>query len=91
MPQVPRYHSFYPLEDLSKERNSKVFVYPTTIYKATNYSDGNVYSIRKIDGFRLAGEIPLTIADLWKEIQHPNIVTLREMFFNKNFSSSTGL
>jgi PAB-dependent poly(A)-specific ribonuclease subunit 3 len=83
-----RYHSLVPLEDDSANQardRAKVFGYPTALYKATSTADGIVYAIRRVEGHRVTSEYALAAGDMWRSIQHPTIVALRDIFLSKEF------
>ena len=48
-------------------------------------SDGMPYVLRRIEGFRLSNEHALKLGELWKQIRHPNIVGLTDIFVSKDF------
>ncbi|CAH1776344.1 unnamed protein product [Owenia fusiformis] len=85
--QVDTYHDLVPLEapPMNPMQKSTTFGYPTTCYKATNMKNGLVYCLRRIHGFRLVNTKCMELIDLWKKIQHSNIVQLREVFTTKAF------
>uniref|UniRef100_A0A8C2P2P1 PAN2-PAN3 deadenylation complex subunit PAN3 n=1 Tax=Capra hircus TaxID=9925 RepID=A0A8C2P2P1_CAPHI len=93
MPAVPTevdsYHSLFPLEPLpppNRIQKSSNFGYITSCYKAVNSKDDLPYCLRRIHGFRLVNTKCMVLVDMWKKIQHSNIVTLREVFTTKAFS-----
>ncbi|XP_065758485.1 PAN2-PAN3 deadenylation complex subunit PAN3 isoform X1 [Muntiacus reevesi] len=93
MPAVPSevdsYHSLFPLEPLpppNRIQKSSNFGYITSCYKAVNSKDDLPYCLRRIHGFRLVNTKCMVLVDMWKKIQHSNIVTLREVFTTKAFS-----
>eukprot|EP00027_Filamoeba_sp_ATCC50430_P018522 CAMPEP_0168565566 /NCGR_PEP_ID=MMETSP0413-20121227/13917_1 /TAXON_ID=136452 /ORGANISM="Filamoeba nolandi, Strain NC-AS-23-1" /LENGTH=657 /DNA_ID=CAMNT_0008597453 /DNA_START=148 /DNA_END=2121 /DNA_ORIENTATION=- len=90
-PSVHRYHSLFPLDDPQRPLTSAVFGFPTTIYKAISSADGLPYVIRKIEGFRLSNEQPLRMGERWKNIHHPGIVQLHEIFVSKDFGNTNSL
>uniref|UniRef100_A0A8C5XGT8 Poly(A) specific ribonuclease subunit PAN3 n=1 Tax=Microcebus murinus TaxID=30608 RepID=A0A8C5XGT8_MICMU len=93
MPAVPAevdsYHSLFPLEPLpppNRIQKSSNFGYITSCYKAVNSKDDLPYCLRRIHGFRLVNTKCMVLVDMWKKIQHSNIVTLREVFTTKAFA-----
>ncbi|XP_077926660.1 PAN2-PAN3 deadenylation complex subunit PAN3 isoform X5 [Halichoerus grypus] len=93
MPAVPTevdsYHSLFPLEPLpppNRIQKSSNFGYITSCYKAVNSKDDLPYCLRRIHGFRLVNTKCMVLVDMWKKIQHSNIVTLREVFTTKAFA-----
>ncbi len=85
--EVDNYHNLFPLEPppTNPMHKSSTFGYPTTSYRATNTKDGLNYCLRRIHGFRLSNNKCIGLIDLWKKIQHSNIVQLREVFTTKAF------
>nr|XP_004660039.2 PAN2-PAN3 deadenylation complex subunit PAN3 isoform X2 [Jaculus jaculus] len=93
MPAVPTevdsYHSLFPLEPLpppNRIQKSSNFGYITSCYKAVNSKDELPYCLRRIHSFRLVNTKCMVLVDMWKKIQHSNIVTLREVFTTKAFA-----
>lgn len=85
--EVDAYRCLCPLEPPPPNplHKSSTFGYPTTCYKATNTKDGLVYCLRRIHGFRLVNTKCMALIDIWKKIQHSNIVQLRQVFTTKAF------
>ncbi|XP_059576170.1 PAN2-PAN3 deadenylation complex subunit PAN3 isoform X2 [Alligator mississippiensis] len=86
--EVDSYHSLFPLEPLpplSRIQKTSNFGYITSCYKAVNSKDDLPYCLRRIHGFRLVNTKCMVLVDMWKKIQHSNIVTLREVFTTKAF------
>ncbi|XP_056650704.1 PAN2-PAN3 deadenylation complex subunit PAN3 isoform X5 [Monodelphis domestica] len=86
--EVDSYHSLFPLEPLpppNRIQKSSNFGYITSCYKAVNSKDDLPYCLRRIHGFRLVNTKCMVLVDMWKKIQHSNIVTLREVFTTKAF------
>ncbi|KAI8813107.1 hypothetical protein BJ742DRAFT_521287 [Cladochytrium replicatum] len=88
-PELHVYHSFYPLEDLSRERSARVFGFTTAVYKATSVVDGKPYVLRRIEGFRLVNEAAMSGIEQWRKIRHANIVNVREAFTTKAFADNS--
>jgi PAB-dependent poly(A)-specific ribonuclease subunit 3 len=85
---VHRYHSLYPLEDMTKDKISKVYGVPSFVYKAT---DGVAFfAIRRIDQVRV-NELTNPAIEAWKSIIHPHIVSLREVFVSNAFNNTNSL
>ncbi|XP_074649984.1 PAN2-PAN3 deadenylation complex subunit pan3-like [Tubulanus polymorphus] len=85
--RVDNYESLYPLEPPPSNslHKSSTFGYPTTCYKAHNTKDGLIYCLRRIHGYRLTNTKCMSLIDMWKKLQHTNIVQLREVFTTKSF------
>ncbi|XP_068199664.1 PAN2-PAN3 deadenylation complex subunit PAN3 isoform X2 [Antennarius striatus] len=95
-PDVPSemdsYHSLFPLEPLpppNRIQKTSNFSYITSCYKAINSKDDLSYCLRRIHGFRLVNTKCMTVVDMWKKIQHSNLVTLREVFTTKTFGDNS--
>ncbi|KNC98622.1 hypothetical protein, variant 1 [Spizellomyces punctatus DAOM BR117] len=82
--EIHHYHTFYPL-DLHRDRSTKVFGYPTWVYKAFSSIDGKPYVLRRVEGFRLSNEGAMSSIEGWRRIRHANIVSIREAFTTKAF------
>ncbi|CAK8684378.1 unnamed protein product [Clavelina lepadiformis] len=85
--EVDNYHSLFPLEYTPEAplQKSGTFRYVTTCYKAIKYKDGLPYCVRRIHGFRQVNEKCMVLVDMWKKLQHSNVVQLREVFTSKAF------
>lgn len=77
--EVDSYHSLCPLEPSSK--------IPTTssTYKATHSATGIKYCLRRLHGFRLQSTKCMSVVEMWKKLQHSNIVQKKEVFTTKAF------
>jgi len=78
-PMIGQYHSFYPLEP-RRATISKVFGVPTAVFKCHNLRDGLPYTLIRVDTPIRNIEFAQEISELWKQIQHSGIITLREVF-----------
>lgn len=85
--EVDNYHNLCPLEPTSSSGplKSNTFGYVTSVYKATNIKNGVCYCLRRVHGFRLSSTKCMSVVDLWKKLQHSNMVHLREVFTTKAF------
>lgn len=88
--KVGCYHSLYPLENISKNNsNSAVFGIPTMCYKAT---DGRrFYCLRKVNTSSFPSEHANQAIKTWKSMEHPNVVSLYEIFTTKEFLGANNL
>ncbi|KAI8928074.1 hypothetical protein BC831DRAFT_503639 [Entophlyctis helioformis] len=84
---VQTYHSLYPLDE--SKAPSKIFSYPTCVYKAIRTSDGMPYVMRRIEGFRLVNETAMSCIELWRQLRHANLVSVVEAFTTKGFGDSS--
>ncbi|KAI1818501.1 hypothetical protein GGS20DRAFT_594433 [Poronia punctata] len=85
---LQQYHSLVPLD--VKIRNAQtIFGLPTWVWKATSRKNGNLYCLRRIEGFRLTNEDAIKAVTSWKKIVHPNIVTTVEAFTTREFNDNS--
>ena len=89
-PQVEGYTELVPLEALNKpppsmERPGFFMSHPSTVYKAVSTKDGLLYALRRIHNCRLINTKPLGRVEMWKSVQHANVVGLRHVFQTKAF------
>nr|XP_021141872.1 PAB-dependent poly(A)-specific ribonuclease subunit PAN3 isoform X6 [Columba livia] len=82
---IPAVPAFLPLPPPNRIQKTSNFGYITSCYKAVNSKDDLPYCLRRIHGFRLVNTKCMVLVDMWKKIQHSNIVTLREVFTTKAF------
>ncbi|RYO81268.1 hypothetical protein DL766_007379 [Monosporascus sp. MC13-8B] len=69
---------------------SGFFGYISWVYKASSKKTGNIYCLRRIEGYRLTNEDAfLKIIGAWKKISHRNVVTLFEAFTTRDFNDSS--
>ncbi|XP_055690209.1 PAN2-PAN3 deadenylation complex subunit PAN3 isoform X2 [Lutzomyia longipalpis] len=80
--EVDNYHGLCPLEPMAV--NLKLPV-PASSYKATHSNTGVKYFLRRIHGFRLQSTKCMSVVEMWKKLQHSNVVQLREVFTTKAF------
>ncbi|KAI1357879.1 hypothetical protein F5Y08DRAFT_333546 [Xylaria arbuscula] len=88
MPSLQHYHSLVPL-DMKIKNTSGIFGLPTWVWKATSRKNGNVYCLRRVEGFRLTNEDAIKAVNSWKKITHPSIVTTVEAFTTREFNDSS--
>ncbi|XP_037907770.1 PAN2-PAN3 deadenylation complex subunit PAN3 isoform X2 [Hermetia illucens] len=84
--EVDNYHSLYPLEP---ETLHPKLIQQSSTYKATNSSTGIKYCLRRLHGFRLQSTKCMTVVEMWKKLQHSNVVQLREVFTTKAFGDNS--
>ncbi|XP_035723493.1 PAN2-PAN3 deadenylation complex subunit PAN3-like [Vespa mandarinia] len=82
--EVDNYHELCPLEPIHKP-TSTVLGYQTSTYKATSIKSGTRYCLRRVHDFRLANTKCMVLVDMWKRLEHTNLVQLREVFTTKAF------
>ncbi|XP_064482254.1 PAN2-PAN3 deadenylation complex subunit Pan3-like isoform X2 [Ornithodoros turicata] len=84
--EVDNYHNLCPLEASSGGLTKpNTFGYVMSVYKATNVKNGIHYCLRRVHGFRLSSAKCMAVVDVWKKLQHSNLVHLREVFTTKAF------
>ncbi|WWC86744.1 uncharacterized protein L201_001622 [Kwoniella dendrophila CBS 6074] len=91
------YHSLRIIDNLNhiqlppnnQNPPSKVYIHPAPVYKAVSSVDGNVYCLRRIEGYKLVNETAFNAIDTWRRMRHPNIVGLREAFTTKAFNDNS--
>jgi len=59
------------------------------MYKATHIKTGIHYCLRRIHGFRLQNTKCLSVVEMWKKLNHSNIVQLKEVFTTKAFGDNS--
>ncbi|KAI1766100.1 hypothetical protein GGR53DRAFT_232849 [Hypoxylon sp. FL1150] len=88
LPSLQHYHSLVPL-DTKIRGATNTFGLPSWVFKATSRKNGNVFCLRRIEGFRLTNEEAIKAVNSWKKILHPNIVTTIEAFTTRDFNDSS--
>ncbi|KAI7862598.1 hypothetical protein BDF14DRAFT_1885920 [Spinellus fusiger] len=83
--EVHVYHSLYPLEDTS----DSFLGHTSWTYKATSRVNGKIYSLVRIEGFRLVNEQAMKAVESWRRVQHCNLVCIREAFTTRAFGDSS--
>ncbi|KAK4688843.1 PAB-dependent poly(A)-specific ribonuclease subunit 3, partial [Tremellales sp. Uapishka_1] len=88
--EVHVYHSLMPVGgEGTVVPPSRVFHHPAHVYRAVSSVDGNVYCLRRIEGFKLVNEQAFGAIETWRRMKHPNIVSLREAFTTKAFNDNS--
>ncbi|EPS97327.1 hypothetical protein FOMPIDRAFT_80002 [Fomitopsis schrenkii] len=82
--ELQGYHSLLPLEATAGERR-KFGNWYSTVYRATNSTDGLAYVLRRVENFRLVQQTAFTSIEAWARINHPNIISVREAFTTRAF------
>ena len=87
--EVGGYTNLVPLEPASKssvlDRPGFFMSYPSTVYKAISSKDGLVYALRRIHNCRLLKTQCLTLTDMWRKLQHANLVRIHGVFPTRAF------
>lgn len=88
--EVDNYHELVPLEPLPAVPKTHLIIpYQTSTYKATHIKTGLRYCLRRVHGFRLANSKCMVLVDMWKKLNHSNIIQLREVFTTKAFGDQS--
>lgn len=88
LPTLQHYHSLVPL-DTKLRGVANILALPSWVFKATSRKNGNIFCLRRIEGFRLTNEEAIKAVNSWKKIIHPNIVTTIEAFTTRDFNDSS--
>ncbi|XP_030756046.1 PAN2-PAN3 deadenylation complex subunit Pan3 [Sitophilus oryzae] len=88
--EVDSYHELFPLEPISNQALHKAHLgYQASMYKATHTKTGVHYCLRRIHGFRLQNVKCMAFVEMWKKLNHSNIVNLKEVFTTKAFGDNS--
>jgi len=72
-----RYHSAYPLDhDDRTLHTGHSFGYPSSLYKAIDQTDSQMYAVRRFDNVRTTQSVVSNTLSMWQNIRHPSIITL---------------
>ncbi|KAI0012041.1 hypothetical protein F4779DRAFT_614991 [Xylariaceae sp. FL0662B] len=88
LPSLQQYHTLVPLDTKIRSATS-FFGLPSWVFKATSRKNGNIFCLRRIEGFRLTDGEAIKAVNSWKKIIHPNIVTTIEAFTTRDFNDSS--
>ncbi|KAF8425868.1 hypothetical protein EV426DRAFT_34063 [Tirmania nivea] len=88
LPQVDAYHSLVPL-DMTNQKSTQTFGYPSWIYKAFSSGDGKTYALRRVEGFRLRDPKDIMVVQRWKKVSNANMVNLYDAFTTTRFQDSS--
>lgn len=88
LPQLDNYHSLVAL-DTSHRKNANIYGYPSWVYKAVSSKTGNLYSLRRLEGFRLTNEHAIRSVKEWRKIDNANVVTIHDAFTTRAFGDSS--
>ncbi|KAK8803653.1 hypothetical protein WA158_001347 [Blastocystis sp. Blastoise] len=76
----PRYNSLKELSSAESDNITGSFGYLSSSYKVIDSQDGNPYMIRRFERVRTSGELVNSVLQTWKNISHPNIVSLTDCY-----------
>ena len=88
LPQLDNYHSLVAL-DTTHRKNANIFGYPSWLYKATSTKTGNLYCLRRLEGYRLTNEQAIRLVKEWRKIDNSNVVTTHDAFTTRAFGDSS--
>lgn len=88
LPQLDNYHSLVAL-DTTHRKNINIFGYPTWVYKATSAKTGNLYCLRRLEGYRLTNEHAIRSVKEWRKIDNANVVTTHDALTTRAFGDSS--
>lgn len=60
----------------------------TEAFRASSTVDGNLYCLRRVEGFKIVHDQAFSSIESWRRIVHPNVVGVREAFTTRAFGDS---
>jgi PAB-dependent poly(A)-specific ribonuclease subunit 3 len=88
LPVIEQYHSLFCL-DLSQQKNTALFGYASSIYKAVSSKDGKSYALRRLENFRLTSDTAIRSVQKWKRVLNASVVTIHEAFTTRAFGDGS--
>lgn len=88
LPQLDNFHSLVPL-DTTHRKNANIFGYPSWVYKAMSVKNGNLYCLRRLEGYRLTNEHAIRLVKDWRRIDNGSVVSVLDAFTTRNFGDSS--
>ncbi|OBT93978.2 PAB-dependent poly(A)-specific ribonuclease subunit 3 [Pseudogymnoascus verrucosus] len=88
LPTLDNYHSLVAL-DTSHHKSATVFGYPSWVYKATSSKNGNLYCLRRLEGYRLTNEKAIRSVKEWRRVDCGGVVTVLDAFTTRAFGDSS--
>ncbi|KYK57019.1 PAB-dependent poly-specific ribonuclease subunit PAN3 [Drechmeria coniospora] len=88
LPQLDNYHSLVAL-DTTHRKNADIYGYPSWVYKAFSSKNGNLYCLRRLEGFRLTNENAIRSVKEWRKVDNGNVVTIHDAFTTRAFGDSS--
>lgn len=88
LPPIEQYHSLVCL-DTTQHKNQSMFGYPSWVYKAVSGKDGNTYTLRRLENFRLTNENAIRQVQPWKRVLNASVVTIHDAFTTRAFGDSS--
>ena len=87
---IEGFHNFFPLEPMpefgeeGKKRLSSIIPFRTSPFRVTSEKDAKTYCLRRLHDFKLSNTKCMNVIGQWKQLRHPNIANLRQVFTTKN-------
>ncbi|KAF4634548.1 hypothetical protein G7Y89_g3563 [Cudoniella acicularis] len=88
LPTLDSYHSLVAL-DTSHRKSATVFGYPSWVYKATSIKNGFMYSLRRLEGYRLTNERAIRSVKDWRRVNCSGVVSVVDAFTTRAFGDSS--
>lgn len=88
LPILDNFHSLVAL-DTTHRKNASLFGHTSWIYKATSSKSGRIYSLRRLEGFRLTNEQAIRSVKEWRRINNGSVVTTHDAFTTRAFGDSS--
>jgi len=88
LPTLDNYHTLVAL-DTSHHKSATVFGYPSWVYKATSSKNGNLYCLRRLEGYRLTNEKAIRSVKGWRRVDNGSVVTVHDAFTTRAFGDSS--
>jgi PAB-dependent poly(A)-specific ribonuclease subunit 3 len=102
--ELQGYHSLAPLEAHAGTERRKLGNWFSVVYRAIRSSDGMPYALRRVESkryihymryylmtcsdFRLTNQSAFGPIEVWSNLRHPNIVSVKEAFTTRSFSDN---
>ncbi|KAF8154112.1 hypothetical protein B0H34DRAFT_720426 [Crassisporium funariophilum] len=88
--ELQGYHTFVPLEPSGANvERRKIGNWHTTVYRAIRTIDGLPYVLRRVENFRMTHQAAFAPIEIWSQIQHPSIASVREAFTTRSFNDNS--
>ena len=87
---IEGFHNFFPLEPMpefdedAEKRLSSIVPFPTSTFRVTSEKDATNYCLRRLHDFKLSNTKCMNVIGQWKQLRHPNVANLRQVFTTKN-------
>ncbi|CAG8954277.1 hypothetical protein HYFRA_00005898 [Hymenoscyphus fraxineus] len=88
LPTLDNYHTLVAL-DTSHRKSATVFGYPSWVYKATSMKNGFMYTLRRLEGYRLTNERAIRSVKEWRRVNCGGVVSVVDAFTTRAFGDSS--